>query len=152
LARLIANYAPHDGSFELRLPGVHANRFSRANKECVHTLRLPSLCIAAQGAKTVIVGDEVCVYNASRMIVFSVAAQVTQASHSAPYFSLKLDLDPQKIAELLLKVYPHGLPPAQERRAIYLTPADAGTVAATIRLMECLAARGRRTARPTCDR
>jgi hypothetical protein len=103
LARLIANYAPHDGSFELRLPGVHANRFSRANKECVHTLRLPSLCIAAQGAKTVIVGDEVCVYNASRMIVFSVAAQVTQASHSAPYLSLKLDLDPHKIAELVLK-------------------------------------------------
>jgi AraC-like DNA-binding protein len=125
--------------------------FPEQNKECLHTLRLPSLCIAAQGAKTVIVGDEVCVYNASRMIVFSVAAQVTQASHSAPYLSLKLDLDPQKIAELLLKVYPHGLPPAQERRAIYLTLAD-GTVAATIRLMECLAARGRRTARPTRDR
>jgi len=39
-------------------------------------------------------------------------------------------------------VYPHGLPPAQERRAIYLTPADAGTVAAPIRLMECLAQPG----------
>jgi hypothetical protein len=65
------------------------------------------LCIAAQGAKTVIVGDEVYEYNASRMIVFSVAlpvaAQVTQASHSAPYLSLKLDLDPHKIAELVLK-------------------------------------------------
>jgi len=31
LARLIAAYAPHDGSFELRVPGVHANRFFRAN-------------------------------------------------------------------------------------------------------------------------
>jgi hypothetical protein len=27
LARLIAAYAPHDGSFELRIPGVHASRF-----------------------------------------------------------------------------------------------------------------------------
>ena len=54
--RLIAAYAPHDGSFELRIPGVHASRFSRVNKECVHALRVPSLCIAAQGAKTVIVG------------------------------------------------------------------------------------------------
>ena len=56
LARLIGAYAPHDGSFELRIPGLHANRSSRTNKECVHALSLPSLCIAAQGAKTVIVG------------------------------------------------------------------------------------------------
>jgi hypothetical protein len=59
LARLIAAYAPHDGSFELRIPGVHANRFSRTNKECVHALSLPSFCIAAQGTKAVIVGQEV---------------------------------------------------------------------------------------------
>ncbi len=145
-ARLIAAYGPHDGSFELRVPGLYANRFSRANKECVHALRLPSLCIAAQGAKTVIVGHEVYEYDAARMIVFSVAlpvaAQVTQASHSAPYLSLKLDLDPHKIADLVLKVYPHGLPPVQERSAVYVTPVDACMVNAATRLMECLAQPG----------
>ena len=57
LARLIAAYAPHDGSFELRVPDLHVSRFSRVNGECVHTLRLPSLCLIAQGAKTVIVGQ-----------------------------------------------------------------------------------------------
>jgi AraC-like DNA-binding protein len=146
LGRLIAVYAPHDGSFELSIPGVHVNRFSRTNKECVHALRLPSLCIAAQGAKAVIVGQEVYEYDASRMIVFSVAlpvaAQVTQANYSAPYLSLKLDLDPHKIAELVLKVFPHGLPPAQERSAVYVTPADASIVNAAARLMECLAQPG----------
>jgi AraC-like DNA-binding protein len=146
LARLIAAYAPHDGSFELRVPGLHANRFSRTNKECVHALRLPSLCIAAQGAKTVIVGHEVYEYDPARMIVFSVAlpvaAQVTQASHSAPYLSLKLDLNPNKIAELVLKVYPHGLPSVQERKAVYLTPVDSSILSAAIRLMECLAQPG----------
>ena len=146
LARLIAAYAPHDGSFELRIPGVHASRFSRVNKECVHALRLPSLCIVAQGAKTVIVGQEVYEYDASRMIVFSVAlpvaAQITQASPSEPYLALKLDLDPSKIAELVLKVYPHGLPPVQERSAVYVTPADMTIVNAAARLMECLAPPG----------
>jgi AraC-like DNA-binding protein len=143
LARLIAAYAPHDGSFELAIPGLHASRFSRINKECVHALRVSSLCIVAQGAKTVIVGDDVYEYDASRMIVFSVAlpvaAQITQASHSAPYLALKLDLDPHKIAELVLKVYPHGLPPVQERRAVYIAPVDESIVNAAIRLMECLA-------------
>ena len=142
LARLIAAYAPHDGSFELRVPGLHASRFSRVNKECVHALRVSSLCIVAQGAKTVIVADEVYEYDASRVIVFSVAlpvaAQVTRASHSEPYLSLRLDLDPRKIAELALKVFPHGLPPVQERSAVYLTAADAGMVNAATRLMECL--------------
>lgn len=146
LTRSIAAYAPHDGSFELRIPGVHASRFSRANAGCVHALRSPSLCVVAQGVKTVIVGDEVYEYDASRMIVFSVAlpaaGQVTQASYSEPYLALKLDLDPQKIAELVLKVYPHGLPPVQERSAVYIAPADAGIVNAATRLMECLAQPG----------
>jgi AraC-like DNA-binding protein len=153
LARLLAAYAPHDGTFELRIPGLHVSRFSRINNECVHALSLPSLCILAQGAKSVIVGQEVYEYDASRMIVFSVAlpvaAQVTQATHSEPYLSFKLDLDPHKIADLVLKVYPHGLPPvllpvhdrhrSKDRSAVYVTPAESSIVNAAIRLMECLA-------------
>lgn len=167
LARLLAAYAPHDGSFELRIPGLHASRYSRINRECVHALRLPSLCILAQGAKTVIVGQDVYEYDASRMIVFSVAlpvaAQVTQASQSEPYLGLKLDLNPHKIAELVLKMYPHGLPPLQnavqnnvvgnsavknsavrnnERRAVYVTPSESSILDAATRLMECLSQPG----------
>jgi hypothetical protein len=59
------------------------------------------LCIIAQGAKTVIVGQEVYEYDASRMIVFSialpVAAQIKNASPSKPCLALRLDLDPPKI-------------------------------------------------------
>jgi len=146
LARRIAAYAPHDGSFELRIPGLTASRSSRTNEECVHALRLPSLCIIAQGAKTVIVGQEVYEYDASRMLVFSVAlpvaAQVTQASYSVPYLALRLDLDPHKIAELVLKVYPRGVPPVQERRAVYVAPIDVSIVNAATRLMGCLAQPG----------
>ena len=146
LARLIAAYAPHDGSFELRVPGLHASRMARVNSECFHTLRLPSLCIAAQGAKRVIVGQDVYEYDASRMIVFSVAlpiaSQITQASRSEPYLALRLDLEPQKIAELVLKVYPQGLPPVQERNAVYVTPAETGVIRAATRLMESLAQPG----------
>jgi AraC-like DNA-binding protein len=143
LARLLAAYAPHDGSFEMRVPGLHASRFSRVNKECVHALRVPSLCIVAQGAKTVIVGDDVFEYDASRMIVFSVAlpvaAQITQASQSEPYLALKLDLDAGRVADLVLRVYPRGLPAVQERSAVYLAPAEGSIVNAATRLMECLA-------------
>jgi AraC-like DNA-binding protein len=143
LARRIAAYAPHDGSFDLRIPGLHASRFSRINTECVHALHLPSLCIVAQGVKTVIVGQEVYEYDASRMLVFSVAlpvaAQITHASYSEPYLALRLDFDAHKIADLVLKVFPHGLPPVEERRAVYVTPLDVSIVNAATRLVECLA-------------
>jgi AraC-like DNA-binding protein len=146
LARCIAAYAPHDGSFDLRIRGLCASRFSRTNSECAHVLRLPSLCIIAQGAKNVIVGQEVYEYDPSRMLVFSVAlpvaAQITQASHSEPYLALRLDLDPLKISELVLKVYPNGLPPVQERSAVYVTPADVSILNAATRLMDCLAQPG----------
>jgi len=142
LAQLLAAYAPHDGSFEQRVPGLMVSRLSRVNKECVHALRISSLCIVAQGAKTVIVGDEVYEYDSSQMIVFSVAlpvaAQVTQATPSTPYLSLRLELEPRKIAELVLKVYPRGLPALQERNAVYLTPAEDNFIDAATRLMECL--------------
>ena len=143
LAGLLFAYAPHDGSFELRVPGVHASRASQANRECFHNLRVPSLCIAAQGAKTTIVGQEQYEYDSSRMIVFSVAlpiaSYITQASYSAPYLALRLDLDPQRIAGLVLKVFPNGLPPVQERRAVYVTPLDASILNAAVRLLQCLA-------------
>jgi AraC-type transcriptional regulator len=143
LARRIAAYAPHDGTFELRIPGLHASRYSRINKECGHALRLPCLSTVAQGAKSVIVGQEVFEYDPSRMLVYSVAlpvaAQITQASHAAPYLALRLDLDPHKIAELVLKVFPNGLPTVVERSAVYTTAVDASIVNASVRLMECLA-------------
>jgi hypothetical protein len=89
------------------------------------------LCIIVQGAKSVIVGEEVYEYDTTRMLVFSVAlpvaAQVTQASYSEPYPGFRLDLDPHKVAELVLKVFPQGLPPVPKRSAVYITPVDAST-------------------------
>jgi AraC-like DNA-binding protein len=143
LASLIRAYAPHDGSFALSIPGLHASRFSRIDNGCVHGLLVPCLSIIAQGAKAVIVGKKTYEYDSSHMIVYSVAlpvaAQVTQASFSEPYLAFRLDLDPQKIADLVLRVYPYGVPPIQERSAVYITRVDESIVNAAVRLMECLA-------------
>jgi hypothetical protein len=146
LATLIKAYAPHDGSFELRIPGVHAIRRSRTYTELVHGVQQPALCIVAQGAKRVMVGREVYEYDASRMIAFSVdlpvAAQVTRASHSEPFLCFRLDLDRHKIAELVLKVYPHGLPRVHESRAVSTGQVDVSIVAAATRLVELMAQPG----------
>lgn len=146
LARLIKAYAPHDGSFELRVPGVHAIRRSRVYTELVHGVQVPALCIVAQGAKSVTVGSEVYEYDASRMIAFSVdlpvAAQVTRASQAEPFLGFRLDLDRHKVAELLLKVYPNGLPRGRESRGVNLCQADVNIFNAAIRLLELMSQPG----------
>jgi AraC-like DNA-binding protein len=143
LARLLSTHTPHDGSFELGIPGVHAIRASRPSAELVHGLHRPALCIIAQGAKTVMLGAEAYEYDAARMLIFSVdlpiAAQVRHASHSRPYLCFRLDIDSHKVAELALKVYPDGVPQVQDSRAVYLAQASEAVVDAAARLMELMA-------------
>ena len=143
LATMIAVHAPYDGIFELRHPGVHAIRVAATNHEAMHGLQQSSACIVAQGAKSVLIGEEVHTYEAGGIAVYSVdlplAFQITRASRAEPYLTLKLDLDPEKIAELTMKVYPSGLPRAQESRPLYLGQADPHVIDAAIRLLELLA-------------
>jgi AraC-like DNA-binding protein len=143
LGKLIALHAPYDGSFELRTPGVYAIRLSGTNTELTHAVMRSAVCIVAQGAKSVMIGEDVFEYEASQIAVYSVdvpvAAQVTRASHAEPYLNLKIDLDPRKVAELAAKVYPHGLPQPREGRAVWVGDADANIVDASTRLLEVMA-------------
>jgi AraC-like DNA-binding protein len=140
LADLLLAHAPFDGTFELRLPGVHVSRASRASKDFHHAVQRPALCLVAQGAKRVMLGQELYEYDASRVLVYSVdvpvSAQVTQASLDAPYLGLRIDLDPARIAELTAKVYPLGLPRRSEGRAICVDQLDGPVINAVVRLME----------------
>ncbi|MFD0681205.1 MULTISPECIES: AraC family transcriptional regulator [unclassified Paenibacillus] len=146
LARLIYTNTPHDGVFSQRIPGLNISRFSQINMDYVKTFYLPSLLIVAQGAKVVTVGQEIYQFGSSQMLMFPVALAIamnaTHASYSEPFLGVRLDLDPQKIAELVLKVYPQGLPPARQRSASYVTSADLGIMGAVKRLMDCLLSPG----------
>ena len=79
LARLIGTYAPHDGRFALGIPGVYAIRASRPYTELVHVSWQPGLCIVAQGAKRVMLGQQIYEYDESRVLVSAV--EVPVAAH-----------------------------------------------------------------------
>jgi len=142
LAGLISAYAPHEGIFELQIPGVYAIRHSRANTELMHGVAQPALCIVAQGSKSVMLGQEIYEYDASRMLVYSVdlpvTGRITRASYSEPFLGFKLDLDPHKIAELVLKVYPHGLPRVHESRGLCVGQVNPSIVKAATKLLELM--------------
>lgn len=140
LARLLVAHAPYDGTFGLRLPGVHVTKVSQIQKEMHHAVMQPALCMVAQGAKRIILGKEIYDYDASRMLVYSVdvpvTAQITKASLDAPYLGIRLDLDPARIADLTAKVYPLGLPKREDGHAICVDQVDEHVINAVVRLME----------------
>jgi AraC-like DNA-binding protein len=143
LVRHLLVHAPYDGRFELRTPGAWAIRTSQPYKERVHGVHRATLCIVAQGAKRVYLGQEAFDYDGARMLVATVdvpvAAEIIEASPAEPFLCLTLDLDPRRIAELVLKVYPEGPPPVRKDRAVYLCDTDPDILDATCRLLTILA-------------
>ena len=142
LANLIARFAPDDGVYPLRLPGTYALRRGRMTSEPVYATQAPSLCIVAQGAKAVMLGREVLEYDATRMLVFAVdlpiSGQVTRASGKDPFLGFKLDLDPERVAELAARVFPRGVPKASDNRGLYVGQATDAIIDAVTRLLELL--------------
>jgi AraC-like DNA-binding protein len=142
LARLIGAVTPSEGTVELRLAGVRAARVSQPNQEPVHYVQQSSLCVAAQGAKIAMIGGDTYSYEAGQMALYSVdvpiAGRVTRASYAEPYLVLMIDLDAEKIAELVPQVFPGGVPKARDTRALYVGDANAHIVDAAARLVELI--------------
>ena len=142
LANLVARYAPHDGVFPLRLPGVYALRRARMTSVPVHLTLSPSLCIVAQGAKVVMLGSEVLEYDPARMLVFAVdlpvAGQVTRASQRDPFLGFRLDLDPARVAKLAARVFPNGVPKPPDDRGLYVGHATDAIIEAVTRLLDLM--------------
>jgi AraC-like DNA-binding protein len=143
LAALLAAHAPYDGAFELRAPGLFVVRRSRPGREMERATVVPTLCIVAQGAKTVMLGREVYSYDASCLVAYAVdlplGGQVIRASPREPFLVLVLKLDPYKIADLTLRVYPHGVPSPKSSRGVIVGQTTTAIVDAASRLVASMA-------------
>ncbi|MFB9753942.1 AraC family transcriptional regulator N-terminal domain-containing protein [Paenibacillus hodogayensis] len=143
LASLIHAQVPYDGTYRQCIPGLSVSRYSQVNENDVKSFDSPSMLIIAQGAKTLTVGQEVYQFHQAQILMLPVALpialKVTQASKFEPYLSVKLVLDPQKIAELALRVYPKGVPAVKKWSAGYVLDADTEMISAATRLVKCLA-------------
>lgn len=103
LAQTIECLANQDGTFETPIPELHFFRASQVS-EPVYSVYQPSLCIIAQGAKEVMLGEEKYRYDPSSYLTASVhlpiTGLITQATPEMPYLSLQLELDMNLILEV----------------------------------------------------
>ena len=71
LAALIARHARGDGMFDTAVPGMALIRQAQPT-ERIPVLHQPAVCIIAQGAKVVMLGEETYRYDAASHLVVSV--------------------------------------------------------------------------------
>jgi AraC-like DNA-binding protein len=135
LADKIAQYTDRDGVHETAIPRLSMVRFSKPS-EPVHCVHKAAICLVAQGRKLLIVGDERFSYEPSQQLLVSVdlpaIGQVVEASPEHPYLSVKLELDPEICAEMLLKVPPS---PSEASSGLSISETPPGLLDAMIRLL-----------------
>lgn len=108
----------------------------------MHMLQRPALCIIAQGAKQVMLGDNVVTYGPASYLVASldlpITGVVTRASIETPYLCFCLYLDIETLAELLMTV-PDSTPLQDTGPGLSLHPMTAEIIDAATRLTALLA-------------
>jgi AraC-like DNA-binding protein len=78
----------------------------------------PRICVSAQGAKRVLLGDDTYVYDAHHFLITSVdlptVVQIVKASREKPYLGLILKLDQREISQLMVD---SNLPPPRPQQS-----------------------------------
>ncbi len=107
LADTVMRHVVADGMEESTIAGLHLGR-ANTPTQCVSTIYEPCLCVIVQGSKTIWLGDREIVYGPLSYLVSSVhlpvLGQVDMASPSEPFLSIRVDVDPQEVTELVLEL------------------------------------------------
>ncbi len=139
LASLIDRYSNGDGIHETAVPGMRCLRFS-AVRMSMPTVYNPSICVIVQGAKEVLLEDEIYRYTPSQFLAISVDVpvfgHVTEATAANPYLCLQLDIDPHQLSELIsqMEIAADPLP----NRGLFVGALDAPLLESVLRLARLL--------------
>ncbi len=141
---LVATIARLTAGQGVKATGIQALSLIRRDAPTSTTsyMHEPSVCLIAQGAKRVMLGDEVYAYDAHHFLLASVdlpiVGQVIEASPAKPYLGLMLKLDPREIAQLMAD---SSLPPPRtqhEDRGMAVGELSEPLLCAFLRLLDLL--------------
>lgn len=103
----------------------------------------PSICMAVQGAKRVILGEDTYVYDAHHYLITSVhlptIVQIIEASPEKPYLGLRLKLDLREISQLMMDSNLPQPRPQQSSRGMATGEMTLSLISAFQRLIDLLA-------------
>jgi AraC-like DNA-binding protein len=102
----------------------------------------PSVCLLVQGEKEMLVGQQVLRYGPGSYvqagIAMPVSGQVTRASEAAPYYGIRIDLEPKEIAAFMLEMRMAPAPATGKAPAVSVERADQAMLELFVRLLRLL--------------
>jgi len=105
LAASIARWTENDYRLVTEIRGFSLFRRDEPTQP-ISAMYEPGICLAVQGAKRVLLGNESYVYGARRFLITSVdipsIVQIIQASRTKPYLGLRLSFDLKEISQLMV--------------------------------------------------
>ena len=117
LGKSIARLTEKGDLFTTAIPGLSLFRRIEST-EPITGMYEPSVCLVAQGAKRVRLGDDTFVYDAHHYLITSVhlptVVQIIEASPEKPYLGLRLMLELREIAQLMVD---SNLPPPRAQQS-----------------------------------
>ena len=141
LSARVARLTPFDGTHQSALPSLALTRGSVPTL-CMPTVYQPCLAVVVQGRKRALLNDEVFHYDALNYLVVSVTlpamGQVLEATPEHPYLSLRMNLDPEEIARLVLELGDRGPSPAGADRGLFVARLDEPLLDAVLRMVKLL--------------
>jgi AraC-like DNA-binding protein len=143
LGSLIERFAGTDGVHATAIPRVFLIRSSHPTEQ-LHAVQEPAVCFVAQGRKQVMAGQSVYVYDRAKYLIAAVEVpiigQIIEASPTAPYLCLRLDLEPAAIGALMLDAEVAGLANDAPGPALSLSSVTPELLDTAIRLVRLLGA------------
>jgi AraC-like DNA-binding protein len=141
LSARVARLTPFDGAHQSALPALALHRGSSPTT-CLPVVFQPCLAIVVQGRKRALLNGEVFNYDALNYLVVSVTlpgmGQVVEATPEHPYLSLRLNLDVEEIARLVLELGDRGPSPATADRGLFVSRLDEPLLDVVLRMVKLL--------------
>jgi len=117
LGKSIARWTEKGDQPLTAIPGLSLSRRDAPTPPTSHMYE-PIICLIAQGAKRVLLGNDTYVFDAHHFLITSLdlptVVQIIQASPEQPYLSLRLKLDRREMAQLMVDSH---LPPPRARQS-----------------------------------
>lgn len=142
LADLIARFATEDGDHPTIIPGLSVHRRSATGVKACGSYK-PSLALIAQGAKEVLLGDNIYRYGGADYLLTAidlpVTTQIVEATTEKPYLSMTFQIDTARIAglvELVEKQTGSAAPSARGMEVSVVTPELQDTAIRLLRLLD----------------
>ncbi len=117
LGKSIARWTDKDELLTTAIPALSLFRREEPT-EPITGMYEPSICLVAQGAKRVLLGDDTFVYDAHHYLITSVhlptVVQIIEASREKPYMGLRLTLNLREVSQLMAD---SNLPPPRAQQS-----------------------------------